>query len=128
MDKYFYLLASLFIFSTNSLFSNSTETEKRTPEETIELFGLLRIGDARNEQPIRVTNDNGRLEIEFSEALEVINLEIADESGSVIYTENYNTSIESQTDIYLYGLEGGNYSISFVNEAGGYLFGDFNLE
>jgi hypothetical protein len=128
MDKYFYLLMFLFVFSTNSLFSNSTGTEKRTPEEEVELFGLLGTGDARNEQPIRVTNDNGRLEIKFTESLNVINLEIADESGNVIYTENYNTSTESQADVYLYGLEGGSYSISFVNEAGEYLSGDFDLE
>jgi hypothetical protein len=127
MSKHFYLLVFLFIFSTNPLFSNSTETG-RTPEEEIELFGSLGLGDARCTQPIRVTKGNSRLEIEFAGSLNVINLEIADESGNVIYTEDYNTFNESQTDIYLYGMEDGNYSISFTNETGEYLFGDFNLE
>jgi hypothetical protein len=82
MNKQIYFLCVCF---ANPLFSNSSETEK-TIEEQIILFGYLEVGEARSQlqpQPIHVTKDNNKLEIEFTKPLNVVSVEITDEAGNL---------------------------------------------
>jgi hypothetical protein len=128
MNKQIYFFAfSLLVFSCANVFSSSTRSGW-TIEEQIELLGDLGTGEARLLQSIQAKKTTGKLEIDFSESLNVISFEIMNETGEIVYAETRDVNNKSKVNVYLDNWEPGRYSIFFTNSAGKYLSGDFELD
>jgi hypothetical protein len=128
MNKQIYFFVfSLLVFSGVNVFSNSTRSGW-TIEEQIELLGDLGTGEARLFQAIQVKKTTDKLEIEFSESLNVISFEIVNETGKIVYEEVFDVNSKSKVNVYLDNWKPGTYNILFTNSAGKYLSGYFELD
>jgi len=77
--------------------------------------------------PIEACVNSSSLDVIFLEELGNIDVILYAESGSIIYSEIINTSVQQYLSIDVSDWDSGIYEIRFVNSDGKYMYGTFEI-
>lgn len=116
--------------STTSQSSNFLLPTPQVIEKIIDLDGSIAETDQRslNPSPIQATVSTSSLNVEFSNNLGIISVEISSSSGSLIYDNNIDTETQTSLSIDISDWENGVYQIHFEDTDGHYMNGTFEKE
>lgn len=116
--------------STTSQSSNFLLPTPQVIEKIIDLDGSIAETDQRllNPSPIQATICTSSLNVEFSNNLGIISVEISTSSGSLIYDNNIDTETQTSLSIDISDWESGVYQIHFEDTDGHYMNGTFEKE
>jgi hypothetical protein len=136
MKKNFFLFVLLFsVMTTCSLrsYAHTISTSQGTyfqseysQEEEVLLQGSLLTGVLRSSFiPFEVTKNAYQITVAYLVNLNDISVDILDESGQLVYSDNVNPVAGGQLLINIANWVNGNYTIFFTNSSGKNLYGTF---
>ncbi|MBK5215875.1 MAG: DUF3244 domain-containing protein [Candidatus Pacebacteria bacterium] len=125
-----FILFTVFIPITSQSSNFPLLNQEEDIERLIDLDGSLAETDQRSllPTPIIATISTSSINVEFSNNLGIIIVEISSPSGSLIYDNNINTQAQTNLSIDVSGWDGGVYQIRFENSDGRYMYGTFEKE
>jgi hypothetical protein len=98
-------------------------------DDQIELHGSLSNGQLRPSFiPFEVTQSANLITIAYQSTLSNIGIQITDELGVTVYSNNVNPVSGQQLSISITGWEAGSYEITISNSSGGFISGEFNIQ
>lgn len=124
----FLLCSSIMSLFSSSNFSTNLYTNKYDAEKQIELAGSLEMIPLRSGgNPFDVTLSSYLINITYLNDLNNITIKIFDETGAIVYQNNVNPVSGEQLLINITNWTEGYYSISFSNDTGGSITGEFEI-
>jgi hypothetical protein len=120
----------MFLLSSN-VYSNfhRLDFSANNTEEEIALHGSLSNGPLRSvlTTPFEATKSADVITVAYLVNLSNIQVSVTDESGQLVYNNNVNPVSGGQLLIDIVDYEPGDYTITFSNATGGYLYGTFEV-
>jgi hypothetical protein len=114
--------------SGNPLLSSSINYSSDAEDE-IELSGSLSEISTRSVIcPIQAFKSTSEIRADFLYNLGDIDVFIYDEAGHVVYERTVNTSVEDQISIDISFFDQGINEIRFINSAGRFMYGEFEID
>ena len=115
-------------FANNSDNMKEKEDVETNTEEELDLRGSLENIPVRSLlQPFRVTKNNHSVNIYYLQNLSDISIEITNEFGQVVYSNNVNAVSGGSLHIDILNWSSGIYTIQFRKSFGNRIYGDFEI-
>ncbi|GHT13775.1 hypothetical protein FACS189432_02850 [Bacteroidia bacterium] len=118
------------LFSFPPAYSNQTGMNfSGIEEEEMVLHGSFQNNPLRSlSMPFSVTKTANQIIVDYLQSLTNITLTVLNEYGDVMYYDIVSPSINGQLVINISNWEEGSYTISFSNNSGGCIYGNFEIQ